>query len=267
MAARKAVGARGLEAVAVLKRLGENVAVRRAASWLLARYIRFVYRTCRWTTRGGDTPSQLWDRGEPFICAVWHGRMLMIPFAWRRGAAMNMLISQHRDGDLIAGAIAHFGLGSVRGSSRRGGRAAFRAMVKALAAGECAGITPDGSRGPAMRANDGIIALARLSGAPIVAVSYSTSRRSLLGAWDRTLVPLPFARGVFVWGEALRVPRDADAAACEAAREELEARLNAPTAEADRLCGHDPGVIGTATGSVGCSGQEKEQLPIGPPLP
>lgn len=224
----------------VLKWLGKNVAVRRAASWLLARYIRFVYRTGRWTTRGGEIPARLWDRGEPFICALWHGRLLMICCTWRRGAAFSMLASQHRDGDIIAGAIAHFGLKSVRGSSRRGGSAAFRTMVKLLAAGEYAGITPDGPRGPAMRSNEGVIALARLSRAPIVAVSYSTSRRRLLGTWDRFLVPLPFASGVFVWGEALVVPRDADAAACEAAREELEARLNAVTAEADRLCGQTP---------------------------
>ena len=224
----------------VLKRLGKNAAVRRAASWLLARYIRFVHRTCRWTTRGGEIPSRLWDRGEPFICALWHGRLLMICCAWRRGAAFSMLASQHRDGNIIAGAIAHFGLRSVRGSSRRGGSAAFRAMVRVLATGECAGITPDGPRGPAMRANDGVIALARLSGAPIVAVSYSTSRRRLLGTWDRFVVPLPFASGAFVWGEALIVPRDADADACESAREELEARLNAVTAEADRLCGQTP---------------------------
>ena len=224
----------------MLKRLGSNAALRRAASWLVAGYVRLIYRSGDWTTRGGENPAAFWDRGEPFILAFWHGRLLMIPRIWPRQAAMNILTSQHRDGDLSARAIAHFGLKCVPGSSRRGGSAALRTMVRAIAEGQCAGIAPDGPRGPIMRASDGIIALARLSGAAIVPVSYGASRRRILKTWDRFLVPLPFASGVFVWGEALAVPRDADAATREAVRQELEARLNALTAEADRLCGQRP---------------------------
>jgi lysophospholipid acyltransferase (LPLAT)-like uncharacterized protein len=226
--------------VTVLKHLGSNAAVRRAASWLVAGYVRLIYRIGDWTTRGGENPAAFWDRGEPFILAFWHGRLLMIPRIWPRHTAINILTSQHRDGDLSARAISHFGLKSVPGSSRRGGSAALRTMVRAIANGQCAGIAPDGPRGPIMRASDGIIALARLSGAAIVPVSYGASRRHILKTWDRFVVPLPFAAGVFVWGEALAVPRDADAAAIEAARRELETRLNAITAEADRLCGQRP---------------------------
>ena len=226
--------------MAALKRLGENATVRRAAAWLVAGYVRLIYRIGDWTILGGEIPAALWDRGAPFILAFWHGRLMMIPRIWPRRAAMKILTSQHRDGDVSARAIAHFGINHILGSSRRGGSAALREMVRALADGQCAGIAPDGPRGPAMRASDGIIALARLSGAPIVPVSCSANRRRILKTWDRFLVPLPFASGVFVWGEALAVPRDADTAACEAARAELEAQLNALTAEADRLCGQVP---------------------------
>ncbi len=222
----------------MLKRLGESTAVRRAVAWLAAGYVRLIYRLGEWTIRGGEHPAALWDRGAPFILAFWHGRLMMIPRIWPRSAPMNILTSEHRDGDLSARAISHFGIDRILGSSRKGGSGALREMVRAIAAGQCAGIAPDGPRGPAMRASDGIIALARLSGAPIVPISCSASRRRILKTWDRFLVPLPFTSGVFVWGEALVVPRDADAAECEAAREELESRLNALTAEADRLCGH-----------------------------
>ena len=222
----------------MLKRLGEDTAVRRASAWLVAGYVRLIYRLGSWTTHGGEHPTALWDRGTPFILAFWHGRLMMIPRTWPSRAAMNILTSHHRDGDLSARAIAHFGLNSVPGSSRKGGSAALRTLVRAIAEGQCAGIAPDGPHGPAMRASDGIIALARLSGAPIIPVSCSASRRRILNTWDRFLVPLPFASGVFVWGKALAVPRDADPAACETARGELEAQLNALTDEADRLCGH-----------------------------
>ena len=222
----------------MLKRLGESAEIRGIAARFVAGYVRFIYRLGHWTMRGEDKPAAFWDRGAPFILAFWHGRLMMIPRVWPRRVAMNILTSHHRDGDLSARAIAHFGLNSIPGSSRRGGSAALRELVRALAAGQCVGIAPDGPRGPVMRATEGIIALARLSGAPIVPVSCDASRRRILNTWDRFLVPLPFASGVFVWGEAMVVPRDADPAACEAAREELEARLNSLTAEADRLCGH-----------------------------
>jgi lysophospholipid acyltransferase (LPLAT)-like uncharacterized protein len=208
--------------------------------WVIALYIRVVHATSRFETRGGERPNALWDQRRPFILAFWHGRLLMAPKAWRQGAAMNMLISSHQDGRIIADAIRHFGLGTIAGSTSRGGSFAFRAMLKALAAGEHVGFTPDGPRGPAMRASAGIVAAARLSGAPILPLAYATTRRRVLGSWDRFHLALPFSRGIFIWGEALSVPRDAGPEALEAARRTIEDRLNAITAEADRLCGHAP---------------------------
>ncbi len=114
----------------------------------------------------------------------------------------------------------------------------MRRMLKYIRANEYVAITPDGPRGPAMRASTGIISTARLSGAPIVPITYATRRRRLMQTWDRFHLPLPFSEGIFIWGEPLTVPTDADEAALEAARALLEARLNALTAEADRRMGH-----------------------------
>jgi lysophospholipid acyltransferase (LPLAT)-like uncharacterized protein len=151
-----------------------------------------------------------------------------------------MLISRHPDGQLIARTVAHFGIRTVAGSSSRGGGAALRLMVKALKAGDCVGITPDGPRGPRMRASEGAIHVARLSGAPLVPAAFGARARKVLGSWDRFVVAAPFAGGAFVWGEPIEVARDADDAAIERARRTLEDSLNAVTAEADRLCGQEP---------------------------
>jgi len=223
-----------------MKRILRSAWARRLLCRLIAAYIRLVHRTSRFETLGGERPRALWDAGQPFILAFWHGRLLMAPMAWRRSAAMNMLISAHADGRIIADAIGHFGLGTLTGSRSKGGAGALRAMLRALDAGQNVGVTPDGPRGPAMRATLGIVAAARLGQVPILPLSFSTTGRRVLGSWDRFLLSFPFSRGVFIWGEPLSVPRDADAAALEAARRELEARLNAITAEADRRCGHEP---------------------------
>jgi lysophospholipid acyltransferase (LPLAT)-like uncharacterized protein len=220
------------------RRILRSTRLRRLLCWAIAWYIRLVYLTNRWSTEGADIPRRLRDQGHGFIGAFWHGRMLMIPMVWRRLAPMHILISAHRDGRIIADAVGHFGVGSITGSTRRGGVAALRAMLKCLEADECVGITPDGPRGPAMVATAGIINLSRLAGVPIVPVTFATSRRRILASWDRFHVALPFGRGVFLIGEPIAVARDLDAAELEDARLLIEARLNALTAEADRRVGH-----------------------------
>ncbi len=219
------------------KRLLRNEVVRGVLCAAAARYIRFAYASGRWRVEGGEVPAAFWREGKPFIVAFWHGRLLMMPYCWDAGAPMNMLISQHPDGQFIARTIGRFGLGTIAGSTRRGGTSALRAMLRTLRSGDYVGITPDGPRGPRMRAGGAIVEVARLARAPVVPVAFATSRRRVLGTWDRFVVALPFSRGVFVWGRPISVARDADAEAREAARRAVEDALNAVTREADRLVG------------------------------
>jgi len=148
-----------------------------------------------------------------------------------------MLISANRDGRIIADAIKHFDLGTITGSKSKGGMAALRAMLRALGDGQNIGVTPDGPRGPAMRASPGIIAAARMTGAPILPLSYATTRRRVLGSWDRFHVALPFSRGIFIWGEPIRVAPHADAAALEAATRNIVTIATTQTADPTQTAG------------------------------
>jgi lysophospholipid acyltransferase (LPLAT)-like uncharacterized protein len=233
--------------VARLKRMLRSEPAHRLLCWLVQLYIRMVYATSRWTVEGAAIPRQLRAEGRPFILAFWHGRLLMIPMAWQRLAPMHMLISGHRDGRIIADAVRYFGVDSIPGSSNQGGTGALRAMVRFVKAGDCVGITPDGPNGPAMRASSGIVAAAKIARAPIVPISYATSRRRILGTWDRFHLALPWSRGVFLWGEPLSVPADIDESGVERWRREIEDRMIAQTAECDRRVGRDataPGTLG-----------------------
>jgi len=224
----------------LLKALTRSDAVRRPLCWLGAQYIRAVHATGRWEVVGGAVPAAFWDRGQPFILAFWHGRILMMPYCWRRSRPIGMLISDHRDGQIIARTVRHFGIDTISGSTTRGGGPALRAMLKSLKDGVCVGVTPDGPRGPRMRAAAGIVQLARLSGASIVPCTFSAVRRRQLGTWDGFVVAWPFSRGVFVWGEPIAVPREADDQALEQVRQQVERTLIAITADADRRTGHNP---------------------------
>jgi lysophospholipid acyltransferase (LPLAT)-like uncharacterized protein len=221
-----------------LKPVLRNEAVRGVLCAMAALYIRLVHGTSSWRVEGAEHAAALWDRDEPFIVAFWHGRLLLLPYSWRREKPIELLVSHHRDGQLIARTVGYFGLGTIAGSTSRGGSAALRTMLRSLKGGGSVGITPDGPRGPRMRAGGGIADLARLSGAPILPVAYATSRRRVLGSWDRFILALPFSRGVFVWGAPIEPPaRDGGEAAGEATRRAVEQALNAVTAEADRLVG------------------------------
>src|SRR5438046_892153 len=216
------------------RRLLRSGRLRRLSCWVIHLYIRFVYAANRWTVEGGEVPRRLREGGNSFILAFWHGRLLMIPMAWQRLAPMHMLISAHRDGRIIADAVTYFGVHSIAGSSRRGGSAALRQMLKRLAAGECVGITPDGPRGPPMQASSGIINVARLAGVPIVPIVFATSRRRVLPSWDRFHLALPFGRGAFLWGEPIEIARNLDPAGLEDARLLVATRMNELAREADR---------------------------------
>lgn len=220
-----------------LKRLMRRERPRAMACWLAAVYIRLVRRTGQWSMEGCTIPESLVGAGRPFIVAFWHGRLLMMPEAWRYSPRFNMLISRHPDGQLIARTVKHLGIDTIVGSSSRGGPGALRAMLRALAHGECIGVTPDGPRGPRMRASAGVVHAARLSGAPIVPLAYAAAPSRLLASWDRLMIPLPFGRGVIQWGEPIEIAPDAGDAEVAAAVATVESRLNTMTQALDARLG------------------------------
>jgi lysophospholipid acyltransferase (LPLAT)-like uncharacterized protein len=215
-------------------------AVQSLLAFLIALYIRFIGWTTRWQREGFEPALALRAQGRPFILCFWHGRLAAMPHCDPDRSNMAVLISGHRDGRLIARTIRHLGLGTIEGSSSRGAEAGLMESARHLRQGGMMAITPDGPRGPRMRAAAGAAKLAALSGAPIYPVSYATSCRRVLGSWDHFLLPWPFGRGLLLMGSSITVPHEADAAAIEAIRLTLERRLNEISADCDRRMGHRP---------------------------
>ncbi len=166
------------------------------ASWV----IRFLYWTNRTEVLGEENPRNFWARGEQVIFSSWHDQLLLLGAVYK-GPGAKLLISASKDGELIARTMAYFGLGAVRGSSSRGGRAAFVQLLALSNEPVDLGVTPDGPRGPRHILKDGVIQLARLSGRPVVPLAFVCSRGHRFNSWDRFLLPYPFGRGVFAYGE------------------------------------------------------------------
>jgi lysophospholipid acyltransferase (LPLAT)-like uncharacterized protein len=209
-------------------------ASRAAISAIVAGYIRFV----QWTSRIEYQvhPDVLpYFKGEKVaIFTFWHGRILLMPLFNPAQRRMHAMISIHRDGEWLAGLMARFGFGLVRGSSSRGGSAALRDAMQVLQAGENLSITPDGPRGPAEVAQQGAAALSSLTGVPIVPVSVSASNRRHIRSWDRFMIALPFSRIVLVVDHPpVFVAANADAQTVDAASAELTQVLRRLGQQAD----------------------------------
>jgi lysophospholipid acyltransferase (LPLAT)-like uncharacterized protein len=97
-------------------------------------------------------------------------------------------------------------------------------------------IAPDGPRGPRFKVQPGVIQLARITGFPIFPFTFSAFPRKVLQSWDRFIIPLPFSRGVFVFGEPILVDRAATEKEIEEKTLLLEKTLQDITEKADRYC-------------------------------
>lgn len=205
------------------------------ASMLIAPWIRLIWATTRWTFIGRDILDELEKRDEGYILAFWHSRLLMVPAARRESEReVFMLISNHRDGEIIANAVKGFGISFIRGSAanpkkkfkEKSGASALMQMIAALKHGHIVGVTPDGPRGPVERVQPGIVRLAIKANVPILPIAYSTSFGKKLSTWDRFFLALPFSKGAFVAGEPVAAPTKDDLETIRATQRALETSLN-----------------------------------------
>jgi lysophospholipid acyltransferase (LPLAT)-like uncharacterized protein len=197
------------------------------ARWLIAfgfRLLQLWARTIRYeiddpTGIVGTPPS------ERYIGALWHNRLLLLPFVLRRflperrGAA---LISASRDGALLADLVERFGFEVVRGSSSRKGATAMLQLAEVIASGKDVVITPDGPRGPGYELGSGIIFLAQKSNAAVIPINMEYSSCWRLKSWDRFILPHPFSRVRVIFGAPHRVAQTSTEPAFESERLRLQ---------------------------------------------
>ena len=225
------------------KRVLKSPAAGAAISAGIALYIRLVDLTSRRDFVGREHADALIASRKGFILAFWHARLLMGPIIRREThRPVAMLISAHRDGELIAAAVRGFGIDMIRGSAadpkkpekNKSGALAVAAMAEALERGVIVGMTPDGPRGPAEVAKIGAVRLAAMTGAPILPAGYAARGAMRLDTWDRFVLTAPFSRMAFAARPAIHVERNADAGALEAARLRLEDAIKGAVDDATR---------------------------------
>jgi lysophospholipid acyltransferase (LPLAT)-like uncharacterized protein len=192
-----------------ISNLRKRIVSSNAAQWLLSVIASGYVLVVRWTSRI-ERPAP--PPGGPFIIALWHGHIAMLHQLRFGDRSLIALISGHRDGRLVSKCAWHYNIGTVMGSTGRGGIVAVRQLLRWARRGHSLVITPDGPRGPRMRVKEGIIDIARLSKLPILPVAIGVSKGRELKSWDRFVIPSLFSRIDIRWGTPLRVARDGNAA-------------------------------------------------------
>lgn len=230
------------------KQVSGNSIVRFLIGRAIGLYMLLVGVTTRWRRINRAAVEPFWTGDGKLVACVWHGRFGLTHKLWRFGrddTKVAFLVSRSREGEIAANTAMMVGAEVVRGSAAKGGQQkggaeAALELVRYMKSGGAIGLTPDGPRGPRMRAGMGPVLIARLAQAPLMGLAWSTNWRVVSKSWDRMIMPLPFGRGVLIWSDPIAPPsRGADDAEMERVRASLEAELIRISAEADRLAGVD----------------------------
>ncbi len=194
----------------------------RVLAFCIAVIVRVLCSTVRLRVEREPEMLQILKETNGGMFVTWHGRVLLCIHHYR-GRGYYALVSLSRDGDLLAEYFRYGGMRVIRGSSKRGGAGAARVAINTLDAGGTLAFTPDGPRGPMGSAQPGVVFFALKSGKPIIPVGVAARPCKLLSTWDKHLIPLPFARAHWVYGDPIYVRVGDD---MEAARVQVERAIN-----------------------------------------
>jgi lysophospholipid acyltransferase (LPLAT)-like uncharacterized protein len=176
-------------------------------------------------------PSRSQCRGRK-LYVFWH-EYILFPIYHRGHCNLAMLLSRHRDAEILSRVAYHLGFDFVRGSTNRGGGVALRDLLRRGREMHLT-ITPDGPRGPRRKLAPGAIYVASRLGLPLVAMGFAYQRPWRANSWDRFAIPRPFSRARAVIGPEVFVPPNLDRQGLEHFRQKIEQLLNRLTDEAEQ---------------------------------
>ena len=179
-------------------------------TWIGALAVRALAATWRMRERG-PMPVRA-DGKTAMLYVLGHSRILPLLYH-HRGRGIVLLISRHRDGGYLADLAEQWGYRAVRGSSKRGGAAGLRGIVRELEGGAIVALTPDGPQGPPEKVKPGAIAAAQHADVPVVPLTATASSAWWIRSWDRFCIPKPFARVEIAYGTPIVVASGKEGAA------------------------------------------------------
>ena len=223
----------------MLKNISSNRKVQKIIAFLASAYLKLVYSTSRIELIGRNKIEIFLNKKESFIYSFWHDQLLFCPLTWQSTEIIKVLISKHRDGDIITKVIDKFGFKAIRGSTHKptktknkGSLVSARQVIKSLQNGVSIGIAPDGPKGPRHEVSDGIIQISKLSHKSILPVAIGFQKKWVLNTWDQFIIPRPFNNIRVIWGNPINFKSETKKVSD--LKIQLEKKMNQLTKEANK---------------------------------
>jgi hypothetical protein len=179
-----------------------------------------------------DVPEVHPDRTPAgMLYLFWHENLLY-PAVVFAPTGVPVLVSQHRDGELITQVVRMMGGQAIRGSTNRHGDAALREMIRHAETGNLA-ITPDGPRGPRRKVQMGSIFLASRARMKIVPCGFAYAGCWRAGSWDKMAIPKPMTQARGVIGSPIEIPDGLSKDELQPYRQHVQAAMDQCQARAD----------------------------------
>jgi hypothetical protein len=215
---------------------------------MVVTYIKIVYFTSKKIFIGDETVMQRFKDRQPTIIAMWHRSIMLCPFISNHIKKVNKvnkiasLASKHGDGKLVGNVMKKFDIINIAGSTRDSkisGRGInisdLKAIFRALKDQLGLAITPDGPRGPSQKINGEIIKIAKLSSVPILPAAIGYSRFFLLNSWDKLIIPFPFGKICYCYGDLFFVDKNSTEQEIANLNSLLEQKINLVAQSADKI--------------------------------
>lgn len=199
--------------------------------------IKVMSLTYSFKVIGGENTTPYKNKNGRYIYAFWH-RGILGPVCYYRNLGIATLISSSRDGEIAARIVKNFGFTAARGSTYKGASSGLMEIKKMAEEGHDIAMNTDGPRGPEKSVGNGSLYLSKLTGLPVIPFGFFCDRKIRLSSWDRTIIMMPFSRGLFKFGEPMTVPSTAAAGEIERCREKLTKELTRLNDECEAYFGN-----------------------------
>ncbi len=208
--------------------------LRFVGNYLLHGAVNVLCKTLKIDVHNSKGIDELLSSNKNVVFAFWHGTML-IPWYLQRENNFAALVSQSKDGDLLANILNKWKYDVARGSSHRGGKEALEVLLKKVDEHHSISITPDGPTGPSRVMKAGAVIVAQRSSTPLVLCGIGSKNKYALNSWDKFEIPKFFSRVNVVYSDPIFIEKDLEKDEVSKIIDDCNERLNELQTEAEKF--------------------------------
>jgi len=173
----------------------------------LSNAVNVLCKTLKFEYENKSVIDKLFDENKNFVIAFWHGTML-VPWFINRNKNFGALVSNSKDGDLLAKLLSKWNYKVARGSSHSGGKEALATLLNFTDKNYSVAITPDGPTGPPHKMKAGAVVTAKKTGTPLVLLGINYTKKYILNSWDKFQIPKPFSKIYVIYSRPIFIDKN-----------------------------------------------------------